>query len=257
VKRCAFCPTEASKLSGEHIWDDWLNRALPTERFRVRQRLSRLDPFREYDATVLKEKLPVVCEKCNNTWMSDITDRVKRSCQDAIIDGAPLSLLPGNIALLAAFAFLKSVVADHATQLDDPFFTRGARERFRESLAVPTQVQMWIAAYQGAYRYSGKCDTGILTPSQPGPLYGIEFYAFTYVVGHLVLQTLAPRWKDIRHRTKLLPVLNPDAYWNPAVIKFWPDNGSSVSWPPSKYIGDDTIEKFIDRFNVSINIRIA
>jgi hypothetical protein len=209
MKRCAFCSAEAVKRGGEHIWDDWLNRALPTKQFRVKQRLSRIDAFKEYDAKVLKEKLPVVCEKCNNTWMSDLTGQVKEHFQDAIVNGAPLSLSLKDVALLAAFTFLKSVVADHAIQKDYPFFTRAVRERFRQSLTIPSEVQMWIAAYQGVQRYSGRCTGDILTPNEPSPLSGIEFYSFTYVIGHLALQTHTPRWKSILRRTNQLPVLNP------------------------------------------------
>jgi hypothetical protein len=257
MKQCAFCPAEAVKRGGEHIWDDWLNRALPTKKFRVKQRLSPADPFREYDAAILKEKLPTVCEKCNNTWMSDITERVKQNFQDAIINGATLALPARDIALLSAFTFMKAVVAGHAIPGAEPFFTRAARERFRQSLAVPPHVQMWIAAYQGRYRYSGKCNAGILVATDDGPYEGIEFFAFTYVVGHLVLQLLAPRWKDVRHRASHLPIPDPLPNWNTAVIGFWPDDGAPGSWPPPKYIGDDTIEQFIDRFKRQIRLRAA
>lgn len=223
----------------------------------MKQRLSPDDPFREYDSLVINEKLPVVCEKCNNTWMSDLTGRVKQFFKDAIIDGTTLNLEPNSIALLAAFAFLKAVVANHAIPNNDPFFTRAARERFRQSLVIPPHAQMWVAAYQGPYRYSGKCNAGILVPTDLGPYQKIEFFAFTYVVGHLVLQVLAPRWKDVRDRGSALPLHEPQPNWNPAVITFWPSSGASASWPPPKYIGDDTIEQFIDRFKGNIRIRVA
>jgi hypothetical protein len=103
MKRCAFCPTEATRLSGEHIWDDWLNRALPTKRFKVRQKWNRLDPFREYDARIIKEKLPVVCEECNNTWMSDLSNRTKQAFSEMIVNGTPTALQRTDIHLLAAF----------------------------------------------------------------------------------------------------------------------------------------------------------
>lgn len=256
--KCAFCTEEAVKHGGEHIWDDWLNRALPTKGIRVRKRLSEIEPLKEYDARVLKEKLPVVCEKCNNTWMSGVTNRVRHAFSDMIIKGAACFLQHDDINLIAAFAFMKCIVADHAGNKDEPFFTRAVRESFRESLVVPTGIQMWIAAYQGVHRFSGKCSTGILARTKPGPFYGVEFYAFTYVVGQLVLQTVAPRWKDVRRRGLPLPALRPNSYWNPAVIRFWPMNGVlPLTWPPEKYIGDDTIRQFIDRFNAPINVRLS
>jgi len=251
---CAFCPTEAVKLSGEHIWDDWLNRALPTKRFRVRQRRSTAEPFREYDALVLKERLAVVCEKCNHTWMSRLTDRVKRSFADMIIQGRPVSLRDEELGLIAAFTFMKAVVADHATPKPEPFFTRAAREYFRETLAVPSDIQMWLAAYQGSQRFAGKFNTAILTPNEPSPLTGIEFYSFTYVVGHLVVQSLAARWTQIGRRATPTPFLKPDVYWDPAAVRFWPNVPVPVTWPPSKYLGDNTIDNFIARFGVPIKL---
>ena len=254
VNTCAFCPTTAVKLSGEHIWDDWLNRALPTKKFRVRQRRSTIEPFREYDAVVLKEKLAVVCEKCNHNWMSAVTHRVKRSFSDLITKGTPTSLKDEDIGLLAAFAFMKAVVADHATPKSDPFFTRAVRERFRDSLAVPSDIQMWLAAYQGAHRFGGKFNTAFLAPNEPSPLTGIEFYAFTYVVGQLVVQTLSARWTQIGRKATPVPFLKPNYYWDPAVVRFWPNVPAPVSWPPPKYLGDDTIDNFIARFSVPINL---
>lgn len=258
MARCAFCPTEATKLSGEHIWDDWLNRELPTKRFRMRQQRGTAEPLREYDARTLKEKLPVVCERCNNTWMSDISREVKQGFSAAIVDGYKLSVLPSGIALLSAFTFMKAVVADHASQRenDEAFFSTAARERLRKSRAIPAEVQMWVASFYGAHAYSGKFVPAILT-ADPGPLFGVQFFTFTYVVGHVVLQLLTPRWKDVRLRGQLLPVIKPDAYWNPVAVRFSPREGLNLSWPPPKIIGDDVIHGFIDRFKAPINIRIA
>ncbi|HTM87482.1 MAG TPA: hypothetical protein VL155_04720 [Terriglobales bacterium] len=253
--KCAFCSEDAVEHGGEHIWDDWLNRALPVKKFRVRQQRSPVEPFREYPARVLKEKLPVVCENCNNTWMSDVTNQVKQSFAELIISGASVCLLPTGVGLLAAFAFMKSVVADHAANRDEPFYTRAVRERFRQTRIIPPNVQMWVGAYQGVQRYSGKCISFYPTPDQPGPLYGVEFFGFTYVVGQLVLQTHAARWIDVRLRGLPLPPLRPDQYWNAAVSRFWPSDGVPIAWPPEKYIGDDTIQKFMERFNVPIHIR--
>jgi hypothetical protein len=121
--------------------------------------------------------------------MSDLTDRVKRAYSDQIINGAALTLTQDDAALLGAYAFMKSVVADHATPKDERFYPQQVRERFRQTLFIPPNVRMWIAAYQGVHRFGGRCHTAILSPNEPSVLEGIEYYAFTYVVGHLVLQT--------------------------------------------------------------------
>jgi len=222
----------------------------------VRQRFSQLDPFRQYDAVALKEKLAVVCETCNNKWMSDVSNRAKKVLHEMVVAGKRTILFQADLRVVAAFGFMKCVVGDHATRGEDPFFSRAARERFRTSLTIPSEVQMWIAAFQGAYRYSGKFTTSLLAPSEPGPLEGIEFYSHTYVIGHLVLQTLAPGWKRVHDRVRPLPTLEPGTDWLPAAIQFLPENGSALEWPPPKYLGDSTIQRFMDRFD-RINVSVG
>jgi hypothetical protein len=259
MKRCVFCPTEAEKLSGEHIWDAWLNKKLPTKGYSVRKKLALDAPFREYPQKALNEKLSVVCEKCNNTWMSDIANQIRKGFADAIVDGSQVSILPSGRALLAAFTLLKAVVADSATQAakDELFFSTAARNRFRTSFAIPPAVQMWIGSFYGERRYGGRLISGILTPvpGKSGPLFGIEFFTVTYVVGHLVLQLLAPRWKDVRLRGRPLFLIKPDVIWDSASVRFWPDDGSPIEWP-LKHLNDDALKLFATRFYRPINMQM-
>jgi hypothetical protein len=254
---CAFCPRDAVKRGGEHIWDDWLNRKLPTKTYAVQTRLTPKDPFRSFAKKMLDLKLPVVCGECNSTWMSDITNDISKSFADAIINGAELSILPRGLALLSAFTFMKAVVADCVTQSngDELFFSTAVREQFRTSLTVPATVQMWVSSFYGKRRYGGRFISGLLVPG-PGPLFGIEFFVFTYVVGHLVLQLLAPRWKDVRLRGQRLPMIKPNAYWDSAVSRFWPSDGFPVKWP-LKHLRDDTLQAFIDRLKAPIDVPIG
>jgi len=256
ARTCAFCPADAVEHGGEHIWDDWLNRRLPSKKFAVQTRLSPKDPFRVFARKNLNLKLPVVCAECNNTWMSDITNEISKGFADAIIHGSELSILPSGSELLSAFTFMKAVVADCVTQGDNDelFFSTAARENIRKSRSAPPTAQMWISSFYGKRRYGGRFISGLLVPG-PGPLFGLEFFIFTYVVGHLVLQLLGVRWKDVRLRWQPLPVLKPDAYWNTAVSRFCPNDGFPVKWP-LKHLGDDALKTFTDRFNAPIELRI-
>src|SRR6202158_4370475 len=200
-KMCAFCPNDAVETGGEHVWDNWLNKELPETRYRARKQYTTSSPIIEYDTDSLNEKLPVVCNKCNHGWMSVLSFKVKERFGRAMLDGEPFSLGARDAAILAAFAFMKAAVTNHlAVHEYEPFFTRGARETFRTSLAVPPMVKMWFAAFQGEARISTRSNFSVVSTSNPGPIYGIEFGGFTYVVGKLALQLLAPRWKEIRDR---------------------------------------------------------
>jgi hypothetical protein len=259
---CAFCSADAVEKGGEHIWDDWLNKELPDGTYHARKQLSLDLPPIEYDTHTLDEKLPTVCTACNNGWMGELTAKTKLLFMRAILHGEPFTLNLRDAALLAAFAFMKAVVTDHAIDVDGhgPFFSRAARERFKRSLEVPPVVKMWFGTFQGRARMSTKNHLGVFNPvddiDQPSPLDGHEFCSHTYVVGNLCLQLLGVRWKNIRNSGKPLLSLKPDAFWEPAATLFWPYPGI-VSWPPPKYLGDNIIQTFIYRFKTSVTIRMG
>jgi hypothetical protein len=153
---------------------------------------------------------------------------------------------------------MKAVATNHRTEDYEPFFTRASRERFRTSLTLPPVTKVWFAAYQGESRMGTRNNLSIVSTSTQGtPIYGIEFCSFSYVVGKLVLQLLAPRWKHISHRGMPLLSLNPHAYWEQAATLFWPHNGGSLQWPPAKHFADDTIQTFIERFHMPVKLTIS
>lgn len=251
--KCSFCDREAVERGGEHIWDDWLNRRIPRTKHEFKY-ASTSGIFREYTRHNIDEKLPLVCEKCNSGWMSQITNRICQTFGDAIVGGAALSVLPIGIELLTSFIFLKAVLgAQLISEKDEAFFTRAERERLRKSLAIPSNgINMWVGAFKGNALHSGRFAPGILTSTAP-QLSGIEYFTFTYVIGRLVLQLLAARWKNVRHRgIGYVPMLIPDPYWNAAAVRIWPSDGSPITWPPPKYFNDAGLKQFINRFKLPI-----
>jgi len=256
ANKCAFCPQDAVEHGGEHVWDDWLNRSFSVTKHQIRYSATS-GKSREYNTRKLKEKLAVVCHDCNSGWMSQITKRTKIAFEAVIVERRPLCILPSGIALLAAFTFMKAAVgATDIAQNDEAFFTRAQRERFRKSLAVPEfGVRMWIGAFQGKALHGGRFVPATLSTDEP-QLRGIEYFTFTYLVGHLVLQLLAGRFKDVRQRRhRPLPMLRPDPFWDEGCIQFWPPtNVSGITWPPAKYFDDSGLQDFIDRFKLPINL---
>jgi hypothetical protein len=252
--KCAFCDSEAVKDGGEHLWDDWINKELPKKtRFNVKKRLSLGSKPIQYVSSGLNEQIPSVCEKCNSGWMSALTAKMKERFAGSLLKAKPFSLGPRDAAILAAFTFMKAAVKDYGYG-GDPFFTRAARERLRNSLIVPGFVKIWFAAFQGSARYGFYSNITIVGANPPDPAAGMEFLSYTYVQGNLVLQLLAPRWKNVLDRGRPLISLIPNACWQPAVIQFWPCTGESLPWPPSQYFGDDAIEPFINRFDAPIRL---
>jgi hypothetical protein len=253
MKKCIFCPQDAADHGGEHVWDDWINRAVPKARYNAQRFTSPDSPPITFTAEKLNEKFPVVCTTCNNGWMSALSLKVKDRFERAMLKGEPFSLGARDAAILAAFTFMKAVVTNHMID-HEPFFTRAARERLRTTLRIPPATKAWMAFYQGRARMSTRNSFSIVSTNDPGPLYGLEFCSFTHVVGNLALQLFAPRWRDISNRGIPVRSLNPNPCWQPATTLFWPHNGNPLSWPPAKYLSDDTIQIFVERFTRPVKV---
>lgn len=256
-RRCAWCSNDAVGTGGEHIWDAWLNKVLPETRYRAAKHYTIDSPVIHYDSDSIDEKLPVVCTTCNNGWMSTLSLKAKDRFERTMLEGEPLSLGKKDAAVLAAFVFMKAVVTNYAAvDESEPFFTRAARERFRKSLTLPPLLKMWFARFQGESRISLRSRFSIFGTNNQGPLYGIEFGSFTYLVGRLALQMLASRWKHLQHRGRPIVSLTPNPYWDQATTRFHPHNGEFLVWPPSKWLADDTLQMFSDRFGSQVNVPI-
>ena len=243
---CVFCLSDAVEIGGEHIWDAWLNDALPEMLYRAVERPTLDSPAIEYDANRFKMKLPVVCRACNNEWMSALSLKIKDRFSRSMLDGEPFSLGTKDGVILAAFVFMKAALMNQS--LPGAFFTRDARERFRTDLILPPFVQCWFTAYEGAARMHTRSQSHIFSPNPGTRLYGLQFFCFNYIVGKLALQLLAVRWKNIPGARSALIMLDAPKNWNLAAPRFWPDPGIFISWPPPECVGDNMIELFVQRF---------
>jgi hypothetical protein len=258
--KCAFCSEDAVETGGEHVWDNWINKALPPDlTYLSRKRLTQDSPLIERDTDRIDEKFPVVCNTCNHGWMSLLTEKVRIAFGRAMLDGEPFFLGARDAAVLSAFVFMKAVVTNHLVAQQgayEPFFTRAVRERLRVSLALPPSVKCWFAVCEWESYMSTRNNLSILNTVDPGPLSGIELCCHSYIVGKLALQMLAPRWKDISNMGRPLSSITPNSRWNNAAILFWPHPGTSLSWPPPEYLVSDTIKAFIHRFQNKVEFTL-
>ena len=183
--------------------------------------------------------------------MSDLEGRAKTLLSDVILDGKQTSFAGVDLNFLAAYAFEKSVVANYQTLriLGEPISTRAQRERFRTSLAIPANVRIWISSFQGQSRYSGRSNPRYAkSTNDPPPLNDLNAFTHTYVIGHLVFQVLSSRFNSILNRGRWVQLPEQDdRTWNPASQQIWPSPTSTITWP-TKYLGPNTIEPFVDRW---------
>lgn len=237
MRECAFCDREAS-ISGEHIWSEWIAELLHprVKTFYLTRFDSSAGKHNRWKKPRLNEKTNVVCQACNNTWMSDIESHAQKTLSWIIRDAAPVSLLSRGIASFATFAFKCAVVANHmSVALDSPFFSTRERYAFRESLKIPDGTHIWAALLNSKRRDGRKSYTGRwlvyygqTSSSVPGDL-DMNFLVFNFAAGHLAFQVVAPKWSRLHDAARYkLPELAADSSWDSATVRVWPPDGSSM-----------------------------
>ena len=116
MKQCAFCLRPA-KMTGEHIWSAWIGRLFDDQEiiFYTIERGVKPEDTAHWKSRSIDAKASVVCEQCNNGWMSDLDAEASITMSNMIRYGWGVSLLPLGIAIVAAFAFKTAVVVDRAS----------------------------------------------------------------------------------------------------------------------------------------------
>ncbi len=204
-------------------------------------------------------KVKVVCEPCNNGWMSRMEDKIaKPAMLDLItpLSSQPLStthLTPDRLKAIATFAFKTAVVAHHASPYPYRLFPSLARRQFRRSFIIPAGVHMWIGEFRSEFARSGILHghSGIAKPRSP---LGIHMNVCTFIAGRLLLQIASISWAN-RNRRKRFPleVVQSDE-WDAVSVPFWPITGKDIIWPPVSFISRQSLAAFCNRWRSDLQL---
>jgi hypothetical protein len=235
-------------MSGEHLWSAWIGKLFADYKgiYSFRTGISEQTTNR-WKSRSIDMKAHVVCEGCNNTWMSDLEQQARTTMKDMIRNAGWVSLLPIGISSIAAFAFKTAVVADHITPNRHPFFSHSAREQFASTRQIPKHVQIWLGAFRGEHLLSGRY-TSHYAKIRSTRFKSFEFYVFTYVAGFLALQLTAWRWASIAKKPRFIPQLTQHTNWARASVPLWPGTGIPVVWPPVDHLDDKSLRLFAERW---------
>jgi hypothetical protein len=216
AEECAFCPSTA-KLSGEHVWSDWMNKLVPGKK-----KFLNIIEGTDWSSNTLNWKAKVVCEPCNNTWMSNIEEKhAKPAMADLIGDKLDILIPQSRANSIALFAFKTTVVLEHLSRRrTGRFFPREVRHRFRQTLDIPPSINMWMAGYLPLGQ--GRCTT--IYHELPDPR-SLELYVCTYAIGHFAFQVVAERKPSSYAQS-------PAAGSELLAVPFWPRIPSGFEWPP-------------------------
>lgn len=174
-------------------------------------------------------KARVVCEPCNNTWMSEIEAKHAMPAISNFIVGKTAPISQTCADSIALFAFKTAVVFDHIRRDREPFFSRSVRHGFRENFAIPATVRMFMAGFLP--RRKGR----VLSCYHEGSLGAlstdrITLYVCTYAVGHFVFQVVGHKQQGFTNVT--LQPRGPRTFQSHAV-EFWPWIPDGIEWPPA------------------------
>ena len=256
MNHCIFCgPTEA-KITGEHLWGQWVSRVFRQRghrKYSARRHRTTSDPRRkDKDNRWISNDINIfvkdVCRTCNDNTLSELENDVIKPLLEPLSAGIPHNLSIDDQFSLTAWIMRFAMVYEFADEKEQPkYFTQSEREQFISefTLPLPTHTWAWLAEYRGRVPIiSAQRALIALRPSPDDE----PFLVMTGVAGRLVFQLLSRRWNkspraELRRMTPIVKM------WSPAVIRIWPEQPRGISWPPRKYLADDSIQAFIDRWS--------
>jgi hypothetical protein len=243
VAGCVFCGARAN-ITGEHLWSKWFSNLIGPKIYTVVRKDSEREA-KTWRSPKLDSKSNVVCGECNNGWMSKLENKTKSVVQDMAATGQQTTLSARGVTTIAEFAFLKAVVADHSHDNRRPFFSFAECRTFRETLELPAGFQMWLASLPIQH---GIFKSFYAVAPQNVPR-RFEINAFTYGLGHLVIQVATYRWtKKANRRFAPPPHLTQAAEWDAISTAAFPAERDSISWPPNAHMGLEIIDQYAQRW---------
>jgi hypothetical protein len=241
----------AATGDGEHLFDDWMNRkdGVPLEQrytlieTGLNDGLLRKGPARRINVT-----RPVVCDRCNNEWMGDLTNRAKGILHDAVFHTRPMMLGAEEIVTIVAYAMLKAIVYDRGRSDGLPFsFSPAVAREFADSLCAPGGAQVWVAYLRSKHLHGARAALGAAHFNK-APFRGYRLVVFTYALNHFVCQLTYPRWIKQRPCDVERPFVKQVDEWEAASIPIWP-NVQQARWPTAESLDDERYEAFADRWS--------
>lgn len=237
MRECAFC-SETAKLSAEHIFGSWVS-GLFAGKWEGKF-TNKHGQVNEWSSTKLDWKARVVCETCNNTWMSEIENKHAKPTMSPLIDGGiGIPISHASAQSLSLFAFKTAVVLDCSQRGRDhnPFFSQRLRHAFRKHHNIPNTVQMWMAVYAPGSR---RVDTSVgYYKANLLPTYPIDLFVCTCAIGNFAFQVVASKQMGFELFTP-----NPD--FGRLAIPLWPQTQPKFVWPGNPPNALRSVEQFIE-----------
>jgi hypothetical protein len=221
MESCIFCGNPAD--SKEDLFPRWI-----LKRVNTRQPLYSQTGDAPPEITEDQEvRLPCVCQKCNNTWMSGMEVTVKKFL-GPMIEALSFSLDSQNQQNLAEWA-VKCAMCNDTVYAHPRFFTDAECHDFKKTRKIPDRTLVFAARFTGRSLDSNGVDFTLIEP-EAGTLL-VRGHVYNIMVGHVVLQVLS--WHpEPQHTDKIIRMRASNGPWDKLTVQIRPIERKSVSWPP-------------------------
>lgn len=237
---CIFCkrsPPEV-KMTGEHIWSDWLKNILPSHHFRtesssgIYDKHGRLLPEKKdvkRPGAVHRRQTKVVCKSCNGGWMKAIVDCAKPFAEK-LIKGEPVSLDFAAQTALANWMALSSISVKQETASRHRISETDLQYMYKHHLAPP-HWRFEIGRYYGGggSHFRDRSFPVVGEDTEIGEITTTLFveHSTATILGHLYIKFYGPDPPD----SVFAPPLPPHLH-RPFLIPIWPTVYPAIPFPP-------------------------
>ncbi len=197
---------------------------------------------RRYSKDAYSVTVGVVCERCNNGWMSALEDRAKPYLE-TMLRGRGRELHQGGLRTLAAWALKTSMMVEHMHGAKRNIIPRDEYAQLYQDGDPSDRVRIWMAAYSGTYAaavgsmWGLDAETNETGPREWEPDRGArDIWGATIVFGPAVFQVFG---------TTILPLLEGLEVNARNTHRIWPYAGD-FTWTPRWGFDDQELMAFAD-----------
>ena len=240
-RQCLFCDHSAN--SGEHLWSQWMSPQYPkTTRDKSQETWRRIGPGgtyapqeRIYGGHPTNRKINCVCRDCNSGWMGELESEAKPTIEP-MMRGRRTNLNRAAQETVTRWLTLKMMVFEQADRGKPPsdedatVFTRTDTLAFRDTLAIPGNMRVWLfrSRDREIRSHVTRAFSCLVTdvPIPGGKSKKANVQTVLFGAGQLVAFVAHSR----------LPEFELGEYRQTAATRIWPIVRDTACWPPLKAI---------------------
>ena len=244
LRSCVFCGAPAD--SQEHVWPDWAVPMLvdegPLPHFHQIIQEGRPDEERRYLKDAYSVTVGVVCERCNNGWMSNLESRAKPYLEP-MLRGRGRAVHETGLRTLATWALKTSMMVEHMHGARRHIIPAEEYAHLFEHGEPSERIRVWMATYAGSQAvavgsmWGLDAETNETGPREWEPDRGArDIWGATILFGAVVFQVFG---------TTILPLIEGLEVNARYTHRIWPYEGD-FTWVPRPGFNDQGLMAFAD-----------